>query len=204
MKLSLLINIKNANYWHFHIYWQRKVHAQLSWAWKKFYNLGACVLWLLPFLGLFIFTFCNQVNFITKKSGPVRKVTTVFPKPNPWLKYDQSSASGSYDGGAREPSIKQYIWLPCYRLPIVCKERWCFVSPSSVIEDGYQWLVWPGKTEKKIARVIVFHKKMIGYVIEVHMTVNRSDLRRITEPLWNWLWVRDFIAWFCLELPRYE
>ena len=33
---------ENANLsWHFHIYWQRKFHAQLSWAWKKFYNLGA-------------------------------------------------------------------------------------------------------------------------------------------------------------------
>ena len=27
--------------WHFHIYRQRNFHAQLSWAWKKFYNLGA-------------------------------------------------------------------------------------------------------------------------------------------------------------------
>ena len=33
---------KNANYcWHFHIYLQRKFHAQLSWAWNEFYNLGA-------------------------------------------------------------------------------------------------------------------------------------------------------------------
>ena len=33
---------ENANYiWHFHIYKQRKFHAQLSWAWKKFYNLKA-------------------------------------------------------------------------------------------------------------------------------------------------------------------
>ena len=32
---------ENANYcWHFHIYKQRKFHAQLSWAWKKLYNLG--------------------------------------------------------------------------------------------------------------------------------------------------------------------
>ena len=31
---------ENANYcWHFHIYQQRKVHAQLRWAWKRFYNL---------------------------------------------------------------------------------------------------------------------------------------------------------------------
>ena len=28
--------------WHFHINQQRKFHAQLSWACKKFYNLGAC------------------------------------------------------------------------------------------------------------------------------------------------------------------
>ena len=28
------------NSWRFHIYWQRKFHAQLFWAWKKFYNLG--------------------------------------------------------------------------------------------------------------------------------------------------------------------
>ena len=26
--------------WHFNIYEQEKFHAQLSWAWKKFYNLG--------------------------------------------------------------------------------------------------------------------------------------------------------------------
>ena len=32
---------ENANIsWHFHIYQQRKFHAQLSWARKKFYNLG--------------------------------------------------------------------------------------------------------------------------------------------------------------------
>ena len=45
MKISLLINIINADYydyyWHFHIYKQRKFHAQLSWAWQKSYNLGA-------------------------------------------------------------------------------------------------------------------------------------------------------------------
>ena len=35
---------ENANYcWHFHIYWQRNFQAQLSWAWKKFYNLGASI-----------------------------------------------------------------------------------------------------------------------------------------------------------------
>ena len=51
--ISFLLNIaehenlyankyENANFcWHFHIYSQRKFHAQLSWAWKKFYNLGA-------------------------------------------------------------------------------------------------------------------------------------------------------------------
>ena len=33
---------ENDNFcWHFHIYLQRKFHAQLNWAWKKFYNLGA-------------------------------------------------------------------------------------------------------------------------------------------------------------------
>ena len=31
------------NCWHFNIYEQDKFHAQLSWAWKKFYNL-----WALP------------------------------------------------------------------------------------------------------------------------------------------------------------
>ena len=51
--ISFLLNIaehenwfankyENANfYWHFHIHKQRKFHAQLSWAWKKFYDLGA-------------------------------------------------------------------------------------------------------------------------------------------------------------------
>ena len=29
------------NCWHFNIYEQDKLPAQLSWAWKKFYNLGA-------------------------------------------------------------------------------------------------------------------------------------------------------------------
>ena len=29
------------NCWHCNIYEQEKFHAQLSWAWKKFYNLGA-------------------------------------------------------------------------------------------------------------------------------------------------------------------
>ena len=31
----------NANSWHFNIYEQDKFHAQLSWAWKKIYNLEA-------------------------------------------------------------------------------------------------------------------------------------------------------------------
>ena len=30
-----------ANNWHFNNYEQDKFHAQLSWVWKKFYNLGA-------------------------------------------------------------------------------------------------------------------------------------------------------------------
>ena len=35
---------KSANYcWNFHIYLQRKFHAQLSWSWTKFYNLGAWI-----------------------------------------------------------------------------------------------------------------------------------------------------------------
>ena len=29
--------------WHFHIHLQRTFHVQLSWAWKKFYNLEACL-----------------------------------------------------------------------------------------------------------------------------------------------------------------
>ena len=28
-------------YWYFHTYEHLKFHAQVSWAWKKFYNLGA-------------------------------------------------------------------------------------------------------------------------------------------------------------------
>ena len=37
-----LINVKMPTiFWHFNIYEQEKFHAQLSWAWKKFYNLGA-------------------------------------------------------------------------------------------------------------------------------------------------------------------
>ena len=35
----LFINVNNC--WHFNIYEQEKIHAQLSWAWKKFYNLWA-------------------------------------------------------------------------------------------------------------------------------------------------------------------
>ena len=32
---------ENAKYcWYFHIYQQTNIHAQLSWAWKKIYNLG--------------------------------------------------------------------------------------------------------------------------------------------------------------------
>ena len=40
---------KVLNFWYFYFYDQVKSHAQLSWAWKKFYNLGA---WLLNFVGL--------------------------------------------------------------------------------------------------------------------------------------------------------
>ena len=29
------------NSWHFHIYKQKKFHAQPSWAWKRFYKLWA-------------------------------------------------------------------------------------------------------------------------------------------------------------------
>ena len=39
----LLINVKiKINCSHFNIYEEDKFCAQLSWAWKKFYNLGAC------------------------------------------------------------------------------------------------------------------------------------------------------------------
>ena len=45
MLLFLLINVKMPttfnNCSHFNIYEQEKFHAQLSWAWKKFYDLGA-------------------------------------------------------------------------------------------------------------------------------------------------------------------
>ena len=35
---------ENANIsWHSCIYQQRKFHAQLSWAWKKFYNLKTSI-----------------------------------------------------------------------------------------------------------------------------------------------------------------
>ena len=38
----MLINVKNANNcWHFNVYEQDKFCAQLSWVWKKFYNLRA-------------------------------------------------------------------------------------------------------------------------------------------------------------------
>ena len=30
------------HYQYFKIYKENKFHAQMSWAWKKFYNLGAC------------------------------------------------------------------------------------------------------------------------------------------------------------------
>ena len=38
-QLSMKEVLKNCQY--FKIYKQNKFHAQLSWAWKKFYNLGA-------------------------------------------------------------------------------------------------------------------------------------------------------------------
>ena len=48
---------ENANYcWHFHIYKQRKFHAQLSWAWKRFYDLGA---WILAGRT------CRKIRFLT-------------------------------------------------------------------------------------------------------------------------------------------
>ena len=33
---------KNTEFLIFYTYEHLKFHAQLSWAWKKFYNLGAC------------------------------------------------------------------------------------------------------------------------------------------------------------------
>ena len=39
--LSWVEHEKSFNYWYFYFYDQVKFHAQLSWAWKKFYNLGA-------------------------------------------------------------------------------------------------------------------------------------------------------------------
>ena len=41
---SLRCGIYHANNcWHFNIYEQDKFHAQLSWAWKKLYNLETCL-----------------------------------------------------------------------------------------------------------------------------------------------------------------
>ena len=31
------------NFWYFYFYDRVKFHAQLSWAWKNFYNLGLCI-----------------------------------------------------------------------------------------------------------------------------------------------------------------
>ena len=45
--LSWVEHEKSLNCWYFYFYDQVKFHAQLSWAWKKFYNLGAWVLCLI-------------------------------------------------------------------------------------------------------------------------------------------------------------
>ena len=39
--LGLSEPIKSWIYWYFYTYEHLKFHAQLNWAWKKFYNLGA-------------------------------------------------------------------------------------------------------------------------------------------------------------------
>ena len=41
LSLSYVVFIMIRNVKHFNIYEQDQFRAQLSWAWKKFYNLGA-------------------------------------------------------------------------------------------------------------------------------------------------------------------
>ena len=48
--LSLSEPKESRTAWYFYTYEHLKFHAQLSWAWKKFYNLGACFRILLSFL----------------------------------------------------------------------------------------------------------------------------------------------------------
>ena len=50
----MLINVKmpTINCWHFNIYEQDKFHAQLSWAWIKFYNSGLGHLSIHPYVYL--------------------------------------------------------------------------------------------------------------------------------------------------------
>ena len=50
---------------------RKKVHAQLSWAWKKFYNLGARIR---PLDGKIINEFCNA-GLINQRTGELRFIT---------------------------------------------------------------------------------------------------------------------------------
>ena len=57
------------NCWHFNIYEQDKFCAQLSWVWKKFYNLGA---WALYKVCLFVwFDSSCPINNLSVKQGRV-------------------------------------------------------------------------------------------------------------------------------------
>ena len=76
MKISLLINMKMP-YLHFHIYQQRKFHAQLSLVWKKFYNLGAwCEVFSGPTCPMVIFVHVLKLRLIRTHSLSLRFIVS--------------------------------------------------------------------------------------------------------------------------------
>ena len=54
--------------WYFYTYEHLKFHAQLSWAWKKFYYLGAWSAWYLMSYGLLKFWLIKLVNKISLRA----------------------------------------------------------------------------------------------------------------------------------------
>ena len=84
---------ENANYcWHFHIYKLRNFHAQLSWAWQKFYNLGTrfkplrsnCAVDHSRMVLFYSFSFvCLSMSIFAMSVYVIKPVSVFSPYPGP-------------------------------------------------------------------------------------------------------------------------
>ena len=116
--------------WYFHTYEHLKFHAQLSWAWKKFYNLGACVLHCLS--GLFSCISKQPCAYLVKKriNGGDRSLTE---------KYSEDIERCHSQEWCRSWVVRD-AWLWCRKSPEGCEIPSRFRHEKLSVSINSKWI----------------------------------------------------------------